>query len=346
MSDAAPQVESIPDVRGLDIAVMLGHLAEVRPLFSSERDFQLALAWQLQLSAPALTLRLERRPDPTVRQAADLWITDPHGQSLVLELKYFVRAVDITLEGERFVLAHQGAHDTSRYDTIKDLTRVEGWVRAGLADRGAVIALTNDPAYWRAPTRQTIDAQLRLHEGRQLHGDHAWDPVASEGTTLGRTTVLQVDGHYTVAWRPYSNLHNGMELRTLILDTATKDGAQPGDHPQHPEAVANAATAPAEVSQSPAPLAPAAGRDGVRHEILAAARDLTSRGLAPLSPQDVVDELRRQGSTYPENTVRTHVVSAMCIEAPANHAVRYPDLHRVSRGRYVLADGHEREPQR
>ena len=344
MSDAATQAANAADVRGLDIVAMLGHLAEVRPLFCSEADFQLALAWQLKLSAPALTLRLERRPDPAVRQAADLWITDPHGQSLVLELKYFVRAADITLDGERFVLAHQGAHDTSRYDTLKDLTRVEGWVRVGLADRGAVIALTNDPAYWRAPTRQTIDAQLRLHEGRRLHGDHAWDPVASEGTTRGRTTVLQVDGHYTAAWRPYSKLPNGMELRTLILDTATNDGAQPGGHLEHPE---TAATTPAVVNESPDPLPPAAaGRDGVRHEILAAAHDLTTRGLAPFSPQDVIDELRRRGSTYPESTVRTHVVSAMCIEAPANHAVRYPDLHRVARGRYVLADGREREPQR
>ena len=75
-----------------------------------------------------------------------------------------------------------------------------------------------------------------------------------------------------------------------------------------------------------------------RQQILEVARGLTARGLTPFSPQDVIDELRRSGCRYPDSTIRTHIVSAMCINAPANHAVRYPDLRRVDRGRYVLAE--------
>ena len=51
-------------------------------------------------------------------------------------------------------------------------------------------------------------------------------------------------------------------------------------------------------------------------------------------PQDVVEELRRRGSTYAESTIRTHVVSRMCANAPDHHARTFDDLVRVSDGRY------------
>jgi hypothetical protein len=75
----------------------------------------------------------------------------------------------------------------------------------------------------------------------------------------------------------------------------------------------------------------------VRQEILEVARDLTARGLVPFSPQQVIDELRRRGTTYQESSIRTHVVDFMCIDAPTKYGVSYPDLRRVSRGQYVLA---------
>lgn len=75
-----------------------------------------------------------------------------------------------------------------------------------------------------------------------------------------------------------------------------------------------------------------------RWEILEAARRLRGRGLEPFAPADILRELRATGSTYPESTLRTYIVSVMCIDAPSNHAVRYPDLERVGRGQYRLAD--------
>ncbi len=73
-----------------------------------------------------------------------------------------------------------------------------------------------------------------------------------------------------------------------------------------------------------------------RQEILEVARDLTARGLTPFAPRDVLAELERRGTRYPESTLRTHIISAMCINAPTNHAVTYPDLRRVGHGRYEL----------
>jgi hypothetical protein len=75
----------------------------------------------------------------------------------------------------------------------------------------------------------------------------------------------------------------------------------------------------------------------VRQEVLEVARDLTARGLVPFSPQQVIDELRRRGTSYQESSIRTHVVDFMCIDAPTKHGVSYPDLRRVGRGQYVLA---------
>lgn len=80
-----------------------------------------------------------------------------------------------------------------------------------------------------------------------------------------------------------------------------------------------------------------------RQEILEVARGLTDRGLSPFSPQQIVDELRRRGSRYPESTIRTHIVSAMWMNAPDNHALTYPDLRRVGRGRYRFATATSRD---
>jgi hypothetical protein len=245
---------------GVDLARILGQLSRVRPLFHSEADFQHALAWQLQLAHPDLRIRLERRPVAEVRQAADVWITDTAGDSLVLELKHLVRAVDATVAGERFVLANQAAHDISRYDVVKDLTRVEAWVGRGLAVRGAVIVVSNDPGYWRVSPRTTIDAAFRLHEGRTLHGELPWATNAGAGTTRGRTGPLHVRGTYPVAWQTYSEPVGAGELRTLILDTADSQPALPAV-PAPAPAVHAASRVPAPVATvGPQPVAGSSSR--------------------------------------------------------------------------------------
>lgn len=76
-----------------------------------------------------------------------------------------------------------------------------------------------------------------------------------------------------------------------------------------------------------------------RQEILEVVRGLTARGLAPFSPQQVIDELRRRGTTYRESTLRTHIVDIMCVDSPTDRTTSYPDLRRVGRGQYVLASG-------
>lgn len=80
----------------------------------------------------------------------------------------------------------------------------------------------------------------------------------------------------------------------------------------------------------------AAGREATcRAEILAAFNRLERRhGRTVFAPADVVQEVLAVTDRYPEQTIRTEIVSRMCAEAPVHHAVAYDDLERVGRGRY------------
>jgi len=72
-----------------------------------------------------------------------------------------------------------------------------------------------------------------------------------------------------------------------------------------------------------------------RDEILDALPAICSRTVdGTFTPEEVIDELRRRGSTYAPSTIRTHVVSRMCANAPDHHARTYDDLERVANGRY------------
>ncbi|WP_258946531.1 DUF7669 domain-containing protein [Lentzea californiensis] len=79
-----------------------------------------------------------------------------------------------------------------------------------------------------------------------------------------------------------------------------------------------------------------------RDEVLEAARRLATASIdGTFSPEEVIQLLRRMGSSYKDSTIRTHMISRMCANAPSNHAVRYPDLVRDSHGRYRLNDINE-----
>lgn len=72
-----------------------------------------------------------------------------------------------------------------------------------------------------------------------------------------------------------------------------------------------------------------------RDEILDALPALRARlGSDVFTPADVIEELQRRGTRLADSTIRTHVVSRMCTDAPDNHAVVYDDLERVGRGQY------------
>lgn len=70
---------------------------------------------------------------------------------------------------------------------------------------------------------------------------------------------------------------------------------------------------------------------------------MTRRGLVPFAPADLIAEVRRMGSSYPDTTLRTFIVGPMCANSPNNHAVQYNDLVRVGHGQYRLLKDDEAE---
>ena len=75
----------------------------------------------------------------------------------------------------------------------------------------------------------------------------------------------------------------------------------------------------------------------MRDDILDAIRVVMARsGSDVFSVHEVVEELESRGTRYTAGSIRTHVVSRMCANAPAHHARVYNDLIRVERGLYKL----------
>jgi len=183
----------------------LQRLADQRPIFHSEADFQHALAWSVHKSYPNAVIRLElpfRTEDSS--EYLDLQVTDGN-QSFAVELKYKTRRLVYQHGGEEFSLKQQGAQDLGRYDFLADVGRLERFVAAKRTASGCAILVTNDPSYWSEPARPgTVDEMFRLNEGRVIHGSLAWLEHASAGTMRSRERPIIITGNYTAAWKPFS----------------------------------------------------------------------------------------------------------------------------------------------
>ena len=75
----------------------------------------------------------------------------------------------------------------------------------------------------------------------------------------------------------------------------------------------------------------------IRSEILKAMRILEGKfGGDTFQLMAIRRQVLVQNSSLNVNSINTHIVSAMCVNAPKNHAIQYPDLFRVGRGLYKL----------
>jgi GGDEF domain-containing protein len=72
-----------------------------------------------------------------------------------------------------------------------------------------------------------------------------------------------------------------------------------------------------------------------RDEILAVLPSVTASD-GTFTAEQIVAAMRAHGSRYADSTIRTHVTSRMCADAPDHHARVYDDLVRVDRGLYRL----------
>ncbi|MER1987486.1 MAG: hypothetical protein ABS948_16530 [Solibacillus sp.] len=74
-----------------------------------------------------------------------------------------------------------------------------------------------------------------------------------------------------------------------------------------------------------------------REQILFAASQIThSKNSNEFTILEILNYLTQQNSPYKESTIRTHITSKMCSNAPNHHAVTYNDLTRIKPGVYSL----------
>jgi hypothetical protein len=105
------------------------------------------------------------------------------------------------------MLKDHAAQDITRYDFLKDVTRVERVVQEHPGTRGFAILLTNDSAYWtESRLLDPVDAAFRLQEGRTVSASLRWSDRTGPGTSRGREVELVVVGPYVLGWRDYSKL--------------------------------------------------------------------------------------------------------------------------------------------
>lgn len=191
-------------------------LAQIRPAFHSEADFQHELAWLLRERKIAEQIRLERPFDVGGDRLNLDVLAICGGEPVGLELKYWKRGARFRHGNEPYTFKNQAAQDISRYDFWKDVVRLQTLVNAGYLKRGYAVALTNDPSYWNKSERVTVDADFRLHHEREARGTLRWAPGAGPGTRRGRELDLALTGAYQIQWTGYSALA-GQTFRAVVV---------------------------------------------------------------------------------------------------------------------------------
>ncbi len=188
------------------VAAAMEEVARTRPVFHSEADFQFAFAQAVRTLDPDIQIRLEL-PLRQVEglkgsQYLDLMCRRPDARTAV-ELKYFTRAWTGTdgVTGEEFLLRHHAATDLARRNFVFDVARLEQFCRAGLAENGVAIMLTNDPTLWQ-PSRRRLsnDREFHIHEGQTLTGTLRWAKNLYPDNTRTLTGTYRLIGRSTAAW--------------------------------------------------------------------------------------------------------------------------------------------------
>jgi len=196
----------------------LSALGKVRRVFHSEADFQHALAWTIREQNPDYPIRLEVPLRSSANSHLDILILSE--KATALELKYHKGALKTSVDDEKFDLRGTAPRDVARYGFLKDIERLERFVRDFSISSGFALMLTNDPRLWSDPEiGKRIDREFDLSEARALNGHLNWAAHASPGSRVGGSEGIQLSRNYRCTWRPYSIVPNAKhgEFRYLLI---------------------------------------------------------------------------------------------------------------------------------
>lgn len=213
-----------------DIEGAIRALAKRRPVFHTEADFQHEFAWELRGLHPKLEPRLEHPvrtlddSEHSTREHVDLLLRGADNATVV-ELKYWTSKLDATVDGERFNLINQSREPTNRFDFLDDVARCERLIGKHGIVGAFVIAVTNNPSYWKGTSR--VGEDFLLSPDRTVTGTLRWGPGTSKGTKGGRPERLTLGGKHHLQWLCYSDIRNQKngEFRYLLVDVGAGSGA-------------------------------------------------------------------------------------------------------------------------
>jgi hypothetical protein len=197
----------------LDLNQVLESLAKKRPVFHSEADFQLALAWEIHNVKPDASIRLELPVRADGRAVhLDLLLVCDH-QRFAIELKYKTALLDARQGSEQFLLRGQSAQDCGRYDFLSDVVRLERYVASEQSATGFALLLSNDRLYWEKTRPSNISANFSIHDTSQIASKVSMNWTRS-GYTIGREKPILCQSSYSCSWRDYSTIEqNGSTAR-------------------------------------------------------------------------------------------------------------------------------------
>lgn len=195
----------------LDLSKIMKQLANKRPLFTSEADFQFALAWEIKSEYEDCNVYLEFIPEYDRNVHIDI-LVEKDGKYIPIELKYKTRYTDkIIHNGICFQLKNQSAKDVNCYKYFYDVQRIEKFCEyyGQRVEEGYAIFITNDISYSKHPAKKgCVYAAFSLHEGRTVKGRLNWSEKASEGTKKGCEDLIDLKNEYSLHWECYSKINN------------------------------------------------------------------------------------------------------------------------------------------
>ena len=186
----------------LDIPQVLARLAEQRPVFHSEADFQHSLAWQIRDENSSLRPRLEYPFEGTENKTCDIVLFRDGGIAMAIELKYFGENIKPEIDGEIFNLKKRDAVNENSYRAFSDVKRMEDFLEKNPSAMASVIILTNNHVYWHGPRNSSVNyAPFALTDGRSVTGHLDWIKRTPSNEKMH---PICLHGSYTLRWVEYS----------------------------------------------------------------------------------------------------------------------------------------------
>lgn len=210
----------------LNLENILKSLGKERPIFSSEADFQFALAWQIEKylkrnKVKDYRVRLEYCPGISFKKTLmhiDIIVFIKEGY-IPIELKYKTKEGGYTSGIDKYKLKTQGARNISCHAYIKDINRIE-YLRDEYKDfkfiEGYTIFLTNDEVYLRKPNKNCDYRKLSLHnETNHILRKNKYLKF-NNGVCAKKYPSIRLKDDYKINWNVYSEIDSNTTFYYLI----------------------------------------------------------------------------------------------------------------------------------